>query len=92
MVEYWALLIFADFPSRYGIDLYRVVLVSDLSRAFLRNDSTAYYFLGDRFDVNKRKQYVKLKASPGSEACLPFPSIRAVFPEMGKGKNGRCIL
>ena len=76
-VEYWASLILRDIPSRYGIDLYRVVLVSICLMLFFAI-FYAYYFRR-QIRINKRKQYVKLKPRPDQKRAFRFRPFERFF-------------
>ena len=76
-VEYWAFLILRDIPSRYGIDLDRVVLVSICLVLFFAI-FYAYYFRR-QIRINKRKQYVKLKPRPDQKRAFRFRPFERFF-------------
>ena len=69
-MQKWAFLILGDFPSRYGIDLYRVVLVSVVLMLFFAIFYT--YYFKRQIRINKRKQYVKLKPFPDQKRAFRF--------------------
>ena len=69
-VKNWAFWVFGDFPSRYGIDLYRVVLVSV---GFMLAFSIFYgCYFRRQIRIKKRKQYVKLKPRPDQKRAFRF--------------------
>ena len=76
-VKYWAFLILRDIPSRYGIDLDRVVLVSICLVLFFAI-FYAYYFRR-QIRINKRKQYVKLKPRPDQKRAFRFRPFERFF-------------
>ena len=82
VIEYWASLIFADFPSRYGIDLYRVVLMSVSLILFF---ATIYccYFLA-QIHVYKWKLKVHLKPLPDQKRAFRFRPFERFFQSREK--------
>ena len=82
VVEYWVRLIFADFPSRYGIDLFRVVLVSVGLMFFFALIYWCYFLL--QIHVHKWKLYVKLKPFPDQKRAFRFRPFERFFQRWEK--------
>ena len=81
-LEYWTFRIFADLPSRYGIDLHRVILVSV---GFILVFAIIYwcYFLL-QIHVYKRELYVKLKPFPDQKRAFRFRPFERFFQSSEK--------
>ena len=76
-VKYWAFLILRDIPSRYGIDLCRVVLVSVFLMLLF---AMIYWPYFDReIYVNNRKACVKLKPFPDQKRVFRFRPVERFF-------------
>ena len=81
-VEYWTFRIFADLPSRYGIDLYRVVLVSVVLMLVFTIIYWCYFLLLIHF--YKWKLNVKLKPFPDQKRAFRFRPFERFFQSREK--------
>ena len=81
-VQYWAFLILGDLPSRYGIDLYRVALVSVGLMLFFAMIYWCNFLL--QTHVYKWKPKVNLKPRPDQKRTFRFRPFERFFQSREK--------
>ena len=79
----WVPLIFLDIPSRYGIDIYRVVWVSACFMIFFAIIIYLPYFLW-HININRWEAWVKLKPLQDQKRSFRFRPVEQFFKNSGK--------
>ncbi len=74
--------VFLDFPSRYGIDIYRVICVSISIMLFFAGIYWTY--LHQQVNVKKWQAWVRLKPHPDQKRAFRFRPVEQFFESSGK--------